>query len=208
MRKVRFRYNKSGKLRWLSHLEIARLLRRALRRAALPVAYSKGFHPHEQLSFGPPTAVGMASLEEYLDIVFEGEPAVDDLVDRLNKALPVGIRVSGGRSLGEGDPSIGRSVGACTYSCDCQAWQSDRTELIRVLNELSKLATLEVSSKRGVRTIDMSRLSNLGVDSGSGRLGFRFTSPPDVGPAAIVRAVARGMARDPLEVLVTRVEQA
>lgn len=189
----------------MSHLEIARLLRRALRRAALPVAYSKGFHPHEQLSFGPPTAVGMASLEEYLDIVFEGEPEVVDLVDKLSKVLPVGIRVSSGRCLSEGEPSIGKSVVACTYLCDCEAWQSDQAELTRVLNELSKLATLEVSSKRGVRTIDMSRLSNLEVDSGS--LGFRFTSPPDVGPAVIVRAVARGMARDPLEVLVTRVEQ-
>ena len=171
------------------------------------MVYTKGFHPHEQLSFGPPTAVGMASLEEYIDMVLQGEPDIDDLVARLNEVLPVGIRISGGRCLSEGDPSIGKSVVACTYLCDCEAWQTDRSELTRVLNEFSKLATLEVSSKRGVRTIDMSRLSDLEVEEVSGRLNFRFTSPTDVGPAAIVRGVAQRLAKDPLEVLVTRVRQ-
>lgn len=207
MQKVRFRYSKSGDLRWLSHLEMARLLRRACRRADLSLAYSEGFHPHEQLSFGPPAAVGMASLEEYVDMVLQVDNGVETLVDSLNKVLPVGIKVFDGRCLGEGDPSIGKAIVACVYLCDCEAWHADRSELTRVLNEFSKLVTLEVSSKRGTRTIDMSRLSGFEVVEVSGRLDFRFTSPTDVGPAAIIRSIAQLLAKDPLEVLVTRVRQ-
>ncbi|MFM7508748.1 MAG: TIGR03936 family radical SAM-associated protein, partial [Actinomycetota bacterium] len=50
--RLRVRYNKRGRVRFLSHRDVARCLERAVRRAGLPVAYSQGFSPRARLHFG------------------------------------------------------------------------------------------------------------------------------------------------------------
>ncbi|HWB72158.1 MAG TPA: TIGR03936 family radical SAM-associated protein [Egibacteraceae bacterium] len=49
--RVRARYTKSGKLRFISAIDLGRVWERALRRAGLPIAYSEGFSPHPRVSF-------------------------------------------------------------------------------------------------------------------------------------------------------------
>src|SRR5689334_18250150 len=66
--KVRIRFSKLGKVRFTSHRDVARMWERALRRAAVPVAYTEGFSPHPKLSFGLALSTGHESLGEYLDV--------------------------------------------------------------------------------------------------------------------------------------------
>ena len=39
-------YTKTGRLKYISHLDVNRLMQRALKRSGLPVWYSEGFNPH------------------------------------------------------------------------------------------------------------------------------------------------------------------
>ena len=48
--KLRLQITKDRSIRFISHLEYARTLMRAVLRAKLPVAYSEGFNPHMKLS--------------------------------------------------------------------------------------------------------------------------------------------------------------
>ena len=48
----RVRFTKRGKVRFLSHRDLARVWERALRRAGIRVAYSEGFSPRPKVSFG------------------------------------------------------------------------------------------------------------------------------------------------------------
>ncbi|MHB1323145.1 MAG: TIGR03936 family radical SAM-associated protein [Coriobacteriia bacterium] len=66
---LRVCFRKMGRLRHLSHLEVARACERAARRAALPYAVSAGFTPRMRLAFGPALPVGTAGEREYLDLV-------------------------------------------------------------------------------------------------------------------------------------------
>jgi radical SAM-linked protein len=92
--RVRLQYAKTGKARFLSHLELVRAMTRAMRRAGLPLRYSAGFHPAPRLSFGPALGVGIAGLREYLDLElllpFEPENGLADL----GLALPEGIKAN------------------------------------------------------------------------------------------------------------------
>ncbi|NLY60794.1 MAG: DUF2344 domain-containing protein, partial [Clostridiales bacterium] len=45
------KYTIGEKVKYISHLDFMRAVQRALRRAEIPVAYSKGFNPHPRLSF-------------------------------------------------------------------------------------------------------------------------------------------------------------
>jgi len=90
----RFTFNKLGRARFLSHLELSTALIRALRRSSISLVYSIGFHPHPKISFATATPVGMESREEYMDITALEYPAdLNLLKSEINSALPQGIEV-------------------------------------------------------------------------------------------------------------------
>ena len=66
--RLRVEYCKKGRLSMLSHLEIARALERAVRRADLPFAVSQGFSPHMKIAFGSALPVGVGSTCEIFDL--------------------------------------------------------------------------------------------------------------------------------------------
>lgn len=66
--RLRVEYCKQGRLALLSHLEIARALERAVRRADLPFAVSRGFSPHMKIAFGSALPVGVGGACEIFDL--------------------------------------------------------------------------------------------------------------------------------------------
>ncbi|WP_165246635.1 TIGR03936 family radical SAM-associated protein [Adlercreutzia sp. ZJ141] len=67
--RLRVEFGKQGRLALLSHLEVARALERAVRRANLPFAVSKGFSPHMRIAFGAALPVGVGGTSEIFDIL-------------------------------------------------------------------------------------------------------------------------------------------
>ncbi len=69
--RLRAEFSKQGVLKYLGHLELSRLIERALRRANIPLSYSGGFHPMPRISFGPALPVGVEGLREYFDMIVD-----------------------------------------------------------------------------------------------------------------------------------------
>ena len=69
--RVRARYAKEGRLRFISAIDLGRVWERALRKADLPIGYSEGFTPHPKVSFPDALALGYASTGEYVELTFE-----------------------------------------------------------------------------------------------------------------------------------------
>jgi radical SAM-linked protein len=116
--RVRIRFSKLGKVRFTSHRDTARIWERALRRVDAPVAYTEGFSPRPRLSFGLALSTGHESLGEYLDVDLHGDPGaldVDDLIARLDPALPVGFTAQGATVVAPGTPSLQEAVTSCTW---------------------------------------------------------------------------------------------
>jgi radical SAM-linked protein len=93
VQRVRLRYAKRGRLRFTSHRDFARAFERALRRAAVPMAYSAGFTPHPKISYVGAAPTGVASEAEYLEIGLAERVDVDELRARLDTALPDGLDI-------------------------------------------------------------------------------------------------------------------
>jgi radical SAM-linked protein len=87
------RYAKRGKMRFASHLDVARAFERGVRRAGLPIAYSAGFTPHPKISYAGGAPTGVASEAEYLSLTLTSWTEADTVRERLNAALPDGIDV-------------------------------------------------------------------------------------------------------------------
>jgi len=109
----RLRFTKLGRTAFLGHLDLARVLARLFRRADLPVAYSRGFHPKPIMAFGPALSLGVASMGELVDVAFEIDPPADELLRRIQEVTPEGIDFIGAtRIYGEKKPSLGHDVQA------------------------------------------------------------------------------------------------
>ena len=90
---VRMRFAKTGRARYISHLDLIRCFQRAVCRAKLPAAYSEGFHPHMQTSFATTLPLGFFSTAEQMDLELTEELPCDAVMERLNAVLPEGIRI-------------------------------------------------------------------------------------------------------------------
>lgn len=92
-RTLRVKFEKTGKLKFISHLDLMRTLHNALRRADLPVEYSEGFNPHMKISFALPLSIGTESTSEFLDIHFRTYVRENEVKDKLDHALPDEISI-------------------------------------------------------------------------------------------------------------------
>ncbi len=90
---IRVKFEKTGKLQYISHLDLLRTMQTALRRAKVKMIYSEGFNPHMKITFALPLSIGTESVCEYMDI--RTQPDVDPLYvkESLGRNLPDGMKI-------------------------------------------------------------------------------------------------------------------
>ncbi len=144
--RIRMKFTKSGRIRFLSHLDFMTLFHRAAVRAKVPISFSQGFNPHPKIAFGPSLPVGMESETEYLDM--EMDPFADLLriTKGLNNTLPEGVRILESKVVSKKAPSLSGSISRYTYDVTIAAQYRDGIEE-RVKDFLSR--TSVVVSKEG-----------------------------------------------------------
>lgn len=117
--RVRIRYSVAGKIRFLSHRDVARVLERAIRRAGIPVAYSQGFSPRPKVQYGLALSTGYESDGEYIDIELDhdrpGPRDADAIASVLAPCLPNGLVVQAAAAVPPGQPSLQDSVEATAW---------------------------------------------------------------------------------------------
>jgi radical SAM family uncharacterized protein/radical SAM-linked protein len=91
--RIRLRFEKTGVMACLGHLEMLTLFTRAVYRAWIPIRFSQGFHPHPKFSFATALSVGVESRAEYFDMEISAGFGPERVRDGLNRALPKGVLI-------------------------------------------------------------------------------------------------------------------
>ena len=89
--RLRVRFAKTGEMALLSHLDLVRMLERALRRSQLPVSFTGGFHPLPRLQMALALPLGAEADSDWLDLSFTEVVQPEQLLDRLAPLLPTGF---------------------------------------------------------------------------------------------------------------------
>ncbi len=92
MYKMFVKYTKVDRMKFISHLELIRVIERALRRADVPLKFTQGYNPHPMISFAAPLSVGVSSEGEYLTVELMDEIEVAIFQKVMNDVLPNGIK--------------------------------------------------------------------------------------------------------------------
>ncbi len=93
MREVRLRFSKTGQAKYISHLDTNRVFSRAFARAKINLWYTQGFNPRPYMSFSLPLSLGVESFCENVDIRILDDLSDEEIKNRVNDALPLGIRI-------------------------------------------------------------------------------------------------------------------
>jgi radical SAM-linked protein len=203
--RIRFRFSKLGKIRFTSQRDVARMWERALRRAALPLAYTEGFSPRPQLSFGLALPTGCESLAEYLDVVLDDHrpetAAIDisSLPAHLTGLLPAGIEVERASLFEKGEGSLQQQVTSCSW--EMRFTGVTRTELEQRVGSLLAASVVPiVRERKGREEHDDLRPSVLALavsdepgpapaDRTVGLVAELATQPRGVRPAELARGL-------------------
>ena len=62
MQPIRIFFKKEGRAKYISHLDLNRVMQRALRRACIPVWRTRGFNPHPYIAFGLPLSQDLTAI--------------------------------------------------------------------------------------------------------------------------------------------------
>jgi radical SAM-linked protein len=87
-------FSKKGLMRFISHLDMARLFQRAARRAGLPLTMTEGFSPRPKMSFKRALKLGIESDKEEVSFYINGWMNPEEFKRRLQAELPEGIGIS------------------------------------------------------------------------------------------------------------------
>jgi radical SAM-linked protein len=169
---VRIKYCKDGPIKYISHLNLAQVFTRALRRANIPVVISDGFNPRYRISFGPPLPLGIISISEYLDVRLKEEVKVEELTERLNLVLPQGLKILLAKTIPSSADSLIKVIDRASYVITLRikeklldsAVKNQEDELRKLKQEVEKnnkrflnldKITVEKQTKNGIKMVDI-----------------------------------------------------
>ncbi len=145
-------FEKLGRMSWFSHLDLQSTMQRALRRAKLPVRYSQGFNPHVNLSFATALSVGLNSTCEILDVEMEAEISPEEFVEKLNAALPEGLKCHKAALIDDKAPALMALMKEAEYTIKVKG--IDLTEKVDVLRNSEEILT-EKRTKTTTKTVNI-----------------------------------------------------
>ncbi|MBU2541044.1 MAG: TIGR03936 family radical SAM-associated protein [Candidatus Omnitrophica bacterium] len=90
---IEIKFSKCGLMRYISHLDLLRLFRRAASRAKIALELTRGFNPHPKISINRALKLGEESDALFCQFGLEAKMDTQEFASRLQQELPEGISI-------------------------------------------------------------------------------------------------------------------
>ena len=151
MQRLRLRFSRGARLKYISHLDLIRLWHRAFRRAGLELAYSEGFNPHPRIHIAAPLPLGVTGESELMDVVFAREYSPHYILTMVNQQLPDDLEVKQVMVAALNAPSLQGQVRRAHYRVEVSVGNS-RQEVEAAIANLLDLDNLPWTHQREEKT--------------------------------------------------------
>ena len=129
--RIRVWFGKIGEMSLVSHLDLVRLFDRVVRRAAIPISFTGGFHPGPRISIANALSLGATSSGEIVDFELTKVMDLERFKQQLSAQLPADLPVYQVEEIPLNAPAATRVLEKAEYlltfnseGIDCQQWQN------------------------------------------------------------------------------------
>ena len=129
--RIRVWFGKIGEMALVSHLDLVRLFDRVVRRAAIPISFTGGFHPGPRISIANALSLGATSSGEIVDFELTKVMDLETFKQQLTAQLPADLPVYQVEEIPLNAPAATRLLEKAEYlltfnseGIDCQQWQN------------------------------------------------------------------------------------
>lgn len=165
--RLRVGYKKTGRLRYLGHLEVLHTIERVIRRAGLPYAITQGYSPHMRIAFSSAVPVGTASYDEWFDLWLDELVLAPQALERLQKASPQDLMPTCAGYVDMHEQALTAALTRCIYRISLYAQDSknsptatykplDSDSFICAFNKIASLDSLTYMRGKKEKTMNIS----------------------------------------------------
>lgn len=195
--RLRFTFGKGGALVYTSHLDLLRVWERSLRRAGLPLSYSRGFNPRPKLQLAAALPLGTTGAAEILDVWLERRLPLGDVLRALLPVLAPGLSVSEVLDIPLDEQALQPRITSAEYGVAVE-WDAS-AETVRAAIECLLAAPELPSARRGQHYDLRPLIEALWLECADGsevRLGMRLAARASATarPEAVLEALGVGQA--------------
>ncbi len=208
MDNIRVFYNKVGRSKYISHLDVNRCMQRALKRTNLDVWYTQGFNPHMYITFPMPISLGFQSVCECMDFRLNKSVPLEEIKERLNSVLPEGMEVTSVNIPVMKPEKIAR----IEYGIILSSEEVSSEKLMNDFNAFFSKETIivEKKTKKGVSELDIKphihlmSTSDLGDDKIKIRATFTAGIMFNINPTLLINAFVFSVSYDVFTLDITK----
>ncbi len=184
--RVRIRFTKQDDLRWISHRDLMRTWERLLRRAGITLSMTEGFHPKPRMNFPSALAVGIAGLEELIEIDLAEEHTAESLRAILEPQLPPGMVLG----LIEVLPAPDRKAQVNSVTFETAILVERQPALLDRIAWLMSQSSFPIEREGRKTPLDLRPLiEELELDSGTLRMRLRVDREGSARPRKVLQAL-------------------
>jgi radical SAM-linked protein len=209
--RLRVTYGKTGRLRFLSHLEVAHACERAVRRTGLEYAVTQGFNPRMRIATGPALPVGSAGLAESFDLWLTRLVPPAEALEMLRAATPEGLAPAEARYVSDKEPSLTAAMTLGQYEVVVEDPGMGPGRLAEAIADVIGSGSLTIEHKGALKVFDLAVCLPEGAQvseepgRGTVRMTVHMGAWGTLRPEALVREALRRMDAASASVTVTRV---
>lgn len=209
--KIRIKFEKTGSMKFVGHLDLMRFFQKAMRRAEIDIVYTEGFSPHQVMSFAAPLGVGLTSEGEYMDIEVHHAKSSKQLIDALNAAMVDGVRIISARELPEDSKNAMSIVAGADYRIHFREGYIPTTDLANAFSQFVEQNEIQIfkKSKKSERMVDIKpMIYSHSVDGNDVYLKLATGSAENLKPELVMEAFVQylGLEWNEMSILVHRLE--
>lgn len=142
-------FSKTGRAKYISHLDLSSVVIRAMKRTRLPIWQTEGFNPRTYVTFMLPLSLGQEGLHEAMDFRLTEDVPYSEVKERLNAALPADIRVT--------EITVPKDKNTDITAARYRIESSADPEKLRALCEKDQI-NVEKRTKKGITIVDLKPL--------------------------------------------------
>ena len=202
MKTVRIFFEKKGRLKFVSHLDMTRFMARLLAKSKIPVWYTEGFNQHIYMNFALPLSLGFEGLYEILEIrLTDDSYDLNECLNALKKVSPPDIDFI---SVDEPLTAM-KDIGFATFRIDFDEIDQSLAESLKDFFESDSVICQKVGKKGKIKEFDIiPKIHSYEINQNMLFLCLTAGNEDNLNPTLVMDAFFERKAVNPIFYTVTR----